>query len=424
MYTTKEKFELMNLWEQEITDIAVRGNGLVPKDEDMPRLRALGDMIYDLSAGANELVFNKKKQPEIMVNLPLTGRAYLSHLSAGGKFYDVKGLAKPNITTMHPAFIVNGKPIKCIQMGKYPNVEVGGTNYQCSLYGLPPAWGGDQSYDGLAKANDTVNAGAYAEGVKLHNITRAEWCYIANIAALEGFQARGANSYGSDGDAPSEHGAPCGYIYDNGNVAHVLTGSGPLSWRHDGTPFGIWGLNGPTYNIVHGYCTVAGELRIMPNNNAAAATFAELNTSNTKSYRAILADGSLVDPLTPDTLKYDYKADPGESGEKPFEIATSLVNQQVNSNPYGGSSTSAIAGRGGMELPLIAKVLLLAGWKTGTPRGNTYMRNGAGMVRIAGAGALFSTSRSGGGGLFHGSNYYPTYADSILSGRSASYKTT
>lgn len=90
---------------------------------------------------------------------------------------------------------------------------------------------------------------------------------------------------------------------------NTLTGSGPASWRLDGTPSGIDDLNGNCYDQDYGYRIVDNELQILENNNAADPT-ADLSASSS-AWRAILPNQgnngfTLVTPGTSGTLHWNF----------------------------------------------------------------------------------------------------------------------
>ncbi len=82
----------------------------------------------------------------------------------------------------------------------------------------------------------------------------------------------------------------------------TLTGTGPDSWNHDGGPWGVADLAGNAWDWVAGFRTFGGEIQFIPDNDSA------LNVDegpDSPLWRAVLEDGSLVNPGTPGTLKYD-----------------------------------------------------------------------------------------------------------------------
>lgn len=408
-----------------ITEIALRGTAMVPRDEDLPRLDALARELFDISGGRNEVRFNKKGQPSIMVNFRCDEKARLDYLSGSGSYFAVPsfGSSVPH-RNIHPAFIISGSPIKGFRLGKYKDVRVGSTNYHLSLYGLPPAWGSGgvtESHDGLASACDTLNAAtAFPEGDRVGNITYAIFRYLAMLSVTEGFHMRGADDYGRAYNATGEKGAPCGHNY-NGQFIHVLNGSGPNSWRHDGTPFGVYGLIGCTRDICHGFELDAGKILITPNNNALKLTAAELVNSSA-SFKAIATDGSLVDRTTAEgVFYYDYNEDPGSSSSaKTFKLTTELTHQQTSGNPYGYVSLSSLTAAEGITVPMIMRLMGFFPLLTGTPRGYIYMRNTAGLKTCAWAGSNWSPSSGGGFSGLHADDNSFGHSRSYGSGRVAS----
>lgn len=427
MYSTKELRDRVDWLEMQITEAALRGTDLVPNDEDLALIECYGRELYDLSNGKNEVVFDKLGRLNIVVNIWCDEKADLSYLSGGSnKYFDVPSYAAgiPE-RSLHPAFIVNGQAVRGIRVGKYKDVRVNGKNYHVSLFGLPPAYGVGgftESYDGLAAECDRINAGTYEDGIHVGNITRAIFSYFSLLSVTEGFACRGADNYTKSWQNPDEAGAPCGYIH-NGQFVHVLTGSGPNSWRHDGTPFGIWGFRGPTLEILHGYITDGGVILTTDNNDAAEMTAAELNTSSSQLYKATLMNGTRVgrDSQTEgETAKmcYDYTADPGEENTaKTFVLANSFQYRQTNENPYGNVQTASMGVREGVDIPLLFRLLLIAPLKEGTPAGYTYMRNTLDAIRVAVAGAGWNYPSDRGFGYFDGSTWSPSGSTGSGSGR-------
>lgn len=424
MLSTDRIRKELDRMEYEITKICLAGSGMVPNDKDLPGLEAVAREIFDISGGRNEVRFNRKGQPSIMVNFPCDEKAFLDYLSGGGTYFTVpsfgSGVSHRNI---HPAFIVGGAPINGFRLGKYKDVMANGQNYHLSLFGLPPAYGSagfSESYNGLASRCDTINASTtLPEGDRVANITYAIFRYLAQLSVTEGFHMRGADYYGHAHNSSSEKGAPCGYNY-NGQFIHVLNGSGPNSWRHDGTPFGVYGLIGCTREICHGFELDAGKILIIPNNNALRSTAAELGESSA-SFKAIKTDGSLVDRTTSeDVFYYDYLTDPGTSGSKSFKLTTSLTYQQTNGSPYGAMGLSGLTAEEGVSVPMIMRLMGFYPLLTGTPRGIVYMRNTAGLKTCAWAGSYWSSGSSGGFSCLHADGNSFGHANYNGSGRVAS----
>lgn len=411
MLSTEMVRKELDRMEYEITKVCLNGTDMVPKDTDLAHLESLAREIFDISKGRNEVRFNRKGQPSIMVNFPCDEKARLDYLSGSGTYFEVPAYTETtNHKNLHPAFIVNNQAIRGFRLGKYKDVRVNGSNYHLSLFGLPPAWGSGgftESYNGLASRCDSINAATnLPEGDRVANITYAIFRYLAQLSVTEGFHMRGADYYGYAHNASGEKGTPGGDYTYRGQYVHVLNGSGPNSWRHDGTPFGVYGLIGCTREICHGFELDAGKILIIPNNNALRSTAAELGESSA-SFKAIKTDGSLVDRTTSeDVFYYDYLTDPGTSGSKSFKLTTSLTYQQTNGSPYGAIGLSGLTAEEGVSVPMIMRLMGFYPLLTGTPRGNVYMRNTAGLKTCAWAGSYWSHGSSGGFSSLHA---YVTY---------------
>lgn len=229
----------------------------------------------------NEILYDDKGKPSIMVKIPKMSYAQL-------------GLGSS--TAIHPAFIVNGQEVDAIYISKYQNIVMDGRAY--SLPGEDPKT--SITLDGAISA-------CSAKGAGWHLMTRAEWAMLALWCKINGTQPKGNNNYGKDTSETDYKAIPTSK--DGNNTGRVATGTGPLTWSHDGTPSGIWDLNGNVWEWVGGLRTVKGEVQILANNNAADSSNSQAASS--AQWMAINAsDGTLITPdgngTTTGSVKIDW----------------------------------------------------------------------------------------------------------------------
>ena len=160
--------------------------------------------------------------------------------------------------TVHPAFRVSGVEQPSLYIGKYQGVADENRIY--SLPGVDPM---------VNVTLDTYERYCRNKGFGHHCITAAEWAFLALWCKKNGTMPKGNNNFGKDTSETVYQAIPVPGSLDNGRIAHVLTGTGPLSWRHDGTLDGICDLNGNVWEWTAGIRLVYGELQVIPYNNAA-----------------------------------------------------------------------------------------------------------------------------------------------------------
>lgn len=296
----------------------------------------------------NEIILDDKGLPSVMVRIP---KFKISDVIDGGS------------DSTHPAFIVNGVEVPEIYISKFQNVIHNGRAY--SLPGEDPK----------ASINfDTARQACEAKGPGWHLMTNAEWAAIALWCRKNNLMPKGNNNYGKDTSESTYVAIPT-YKDEQGRTCRVATGSGPVTWSHNGEVTGIWDLNGNVSEWVGGYRVKDGEIQILPNNDAADADNSQ--AADSTKWRAIMPDGSLVDPGTPGTLKWDYTADPGTvSAEKPFRLNTVLEFQQTVEAPYGSVAFQSLTAADGVNVPEILKALALFPADSGDHGSDRiYMRN-------------------------------------------------
>jgi hypothetical protein len=230
--------------------------------------------IEDASNGRNTLRFDAANQPSIMVRFVPNREAKKSYLY------------NDSTSGVHQAFVIDSL-VRPFERAKYNFGRVGSTNYPVNLWGLTPAhsWNFDQ-----------FQAMAVAKGDGWSLPSQAMEAYIALLSMRKAFEARGNTYYGYSHERPDEMGIMSSELESVG-TRHTLTGTGPVTWRHDGTPFGVDGFVGNVWNWTGGLRTVDGAFQIIPDNNACGSkrTVAAHAVGSTE-WREILFNGSLVTP--------------------------------------------------------------------------------------------------------------------------------
>jgi hypothetical protein len=112
-----------------------------------------------------------------------------------------------------------------------------------------------------------------------------------------------------------------------------------------------------------------GEIQILVNNNAADNT--KDQTASSTEWKAIIADGSVVDPGTPGTLKYDATGVDGAGG---IQLNTTITSQSDGSTSASTDYRSLTA-VSGLTAPGLLSQLGLYPQDSNFGNGRVYMRN-------------------------------------------------
>lgn len=290
--------------------------------------------IEALSGGKNTVIFDNMEMPSVMVPFP---KLKMSDLISGGS------------QNIHPAFSVGGAEKGVMYASKFQNIVLNDRAYSLPLK------------DPKTSVNfDQANTYCRNKGSGWGLTPYALWCAIALWCRKNGTMPRGNNNYGCDHAYSHEKGVPCAYESD-GRIARCLTGSGPASWYHNWMPDGIADLNGNVWEWCAGMRLMDGEIQIIPYANSMLVD-TSMGASSTL-WKAIKADGSLVDPGTAGTLKWDWL-----SGK--IQLTNGSVTYTTDQGNGGQYKDMTLAS--GLTAPELAKALLLYPDEPGGDYGGDY----------------------------------------------------
>lgn len=290
-------------------------------------------------------------------------------------------------TGVHPAFIVGGVEKSELFIGTYQGIVKNGE--LLSLPGVDPS---------VYHNYDTFVSFARANGPGWHCMTNAEWAAIALWCWKNGYQPRGNTNYGQSREsgwetARRQDGGKPG---EKSGLSRTLTGSGPVSWRHDNMPSGISDLCGNIWEWTPGMRLMDGEIQVLANNDAALHSV-DLGSEST-SWKAIRAtDGALVSPGTVNTLKYDAVSSIGGGVVLSDSIAHRLgeVGDDSNANNPTGLALKSMTSKASVNVPALLKALgLFPVSSEGMKSDTIYMRNFG--ERLLFRGGIWSDGESAG----------------------------
>ena len=314
----------------------------------MPNFDDLKLSIEALSGGKNTVLFDDLGMPSVMVPFP---KLKMSDLIAGGS------------ENIHPAFSVDGVEKSVIYVSKYQNIVLNERGYSLPMR------------DPRASLNfDQAVAYCRNKGKGWSLTPYSLWSAIALWCRKNGTMPRGNNNYGADHAYGHEKGVPT--YYESGKIARCATGSGPNTWNHNWMPDGIADLNGNVWEWCAGMRLMNGEIQIIPYANCMAAD-ASMGASSTL-WKAIAADGTLVEPGTAGTLKYNYV-----SGH--IQLTSGDITPE---DTWRGDTYQNMTLDSALTVPEIAKALLIYPDEPGGDYGGDghYMNNSGERLPICGGG--------------------------------------
>lgn len=271
---------------------------------------------------------------------------------------------------VHSAFRVDDVEYSEFYASKFINTIVNGRAYSWPLM------------DPKASINyDASHAACNAKGTGWHMLSMPERAVINHLIYKSGFIPRGNTQYGKSHAYTYEVGRETANESDGSGgtrTTRTATGSGPATWFHDGTREGIADWVGNTWKWISGMRIVNGEIQVFADNMAAKQV---AHTAASTYWKAIMPNGSLVEPGTSGTLKYTSD----------FKIATATGEQKggVYTDNFG-----KIAAATGVTIPAILYELGLAP-VSGVSHSGAFWVNNEGERLPLVSGSFYNSSNAG-----------------------------
>lgn len=268
---------------------------------------ALRQSVEAASGGEQTVIYTAKGQPSFMNII---------------RKFDLSSI-NPSLSGTHPAFVINGVEKDQILVGTYHG-KVNNGEFISQPNTAPTA---NIQYD-------QAIAAARANGAGHHIITAAEWGAVAIQAQANGVKPIGNSYYGRTSSDATQMGRRVDGVAAGTNTgglvsAATLTGSGPVSWRHNRKYNGISDMSGNIYEWCAGYRIFNGEIQVIENNNAAILT-TDLSAASAEWKAIDGSNGNLITPNGYGTTPNSVKVVIGSSTTNDYTIAAPSWGNLLN----------------------------------------------------------------------------------------------
>ena len=174
-----------------------------------------------------------------------------------------------------PMFVVRGEVMDAVLVSQFHNTNVNGI--PCSLPFREP-W--------TSISLDDAASACRKKGKGWHLLTNQEYAFLLKESRALGTEPHGNTDCGRDYDHPEEKGV----TYDG---RMTLSGLDPVTWSHDHTEGGVYGLKGNVWELVQGLRLACGAVQYIKDNDAAAAA-TDTSTASQEWVQAVTEDGRPV----------------------------------------------------------------------------------------------------------------------------------
>lgn len=327
----------------------------------------------------NKVIYDDTGMPSIMVGVP---KMKYSDIITGGT------------DEVLPFWIVDGEEKNTIWVSKFANIVENDRAYSLGMK-LP------KNYITF----DQALAACRKKGNGWHLNQTGVFACLNLLSQKMGTVPHGNTNYGKNYYKPYEKG-----IQPQGEANRTLTGSGEPTWYHNHDTSGIADLCGNVWEWTGGLRLMDGEIQIIPYGNCMKLDCDM--TAGSTLWKAIMPDGTLVEPGTAGTLKIDGTTSSNLAGR----INTSVTVQTTDSNNIGNAFKNLVAADG-VSIPKLLIALGLFPEESATYGGDYfYARNNGERLPIRGS-AFYHAPYSGPSAL--GLNRVRSHSNGLIGFRSA-----